>query len=713
MSGGFKKTDLAIIDALKKDEYGSDNQLMECCVCCCPCLDPVNLPCGGFVCNDCYKEYGLRGKCPRCDKPGDVYRPTNGGDNHSGCDVSREEIIDPRFLCPSCNNEHDYVLHPTKSENSRAISENIAALKKLNIDKYLKADKEKTERRIKAISELTEEEKRMEAELETIKSQNEGKARELEALRARERENAAKLRDLDAKMEESRAELERDTRDINDKMRQNESNRQALEAAQRQIEVYEREKRLLEESNANIEEERRKLAETDEENKRKIGDLESKISEDKRRLEELMKSHLDDDDDDNDEDKRTVKIPPRSTRFTRNLQLNVDFTPAPPKGSPDERSDTKPQGGVMRAAINLCQNVKNALPGPTQTETMHDIEEFEVRERLGVWGSGKPVYRGTLRGKDGSYALKKVVFRKGPAPVLSAPSWTSAKPTDEEKCQHSVNALDSDELSNFAEPYILKSIHEGNDEIREIVKPEFYVRDKRSDGTLFYIAMPYYSMDLEYGIAKGLVTPSHLRSIAEQLLRGISYLHSLDIVHRDICASSILIRKEASQLTRDACPIAIAGMGHAALTKSAAQCPYPEFGLSRFHPPECFDPAKMAIDEEFWINADIWAIGCVLAEVALGRKAFSTGELAKIDSGTVSDRANEAADKVANRDDVGLIDCIRKTLVFNPSERKKAIELLNGLGITPNVFTKEQPFLMQDENIRTFILKTCPYISIK
>lgn len=724
MSKGFKDSDLAVINTLR-DCVDSFDSPIACCVCCVA-SEVFSLPCGGFICRGCYEIYGLQGKCPVCDKPGDVYRPTRCGDNHCDCNVKREDIIDPKFICPSCNNEHPYV-PPSESDNAGVVSSKVRNLLDLNTDKYTKAAKE---RGGKSISELSEEHKRLEEELEGAKSQSEAKRRELDSARAREKENNDRMSSLDQRLAECRAEAERIGKELSAKASQNEANRQKLEEKQRELEEFEEEKRRLEEEIAQDEGEKKALEETNERNKREIQELEMDVTESKKRLEELMKRLDDDDDDVNNNNncleshakRRQNPSPLHEPRLTRTLQINVDFAPLPPKGhsiNQGEVANGGGAGGMVRGMINFCQNVKDAMPGPTRTGAMRDIAEFDVRERLGVWGSGKPVLRAVLRETGESYALKKVVFRKAPAPVLNASSWTSAKPSDEEKCQHSINALGDDELSHFAEPYILTSIHTGNEGIAEIVRPEYYVRDKNSSGTLFYIAMPYYSMDLEYAITKGIVRKTQLRSVAVQLFRGIAYLHSLGIVHRDISTASILIRKPTSQLSADTCPITIAGMGHATLA-SRARNAHPEFRLSRFHPPECFTAAELVDNDKFWVKADIWSIGCVLAEIALGRKMFSTEELPEIDSSAVSERANRAADAISGDDDdedyddanAGLVDCIRNTLVFNPVGRTNPIKALNGLGEELNVFSNEQPLMLGSGNIRTFISKVCPYVSI-
>lgn len=710
MSNGFKKADLAVIKALLE---GTSEE--ECPVCFGPCKNVATMPCGGFICVNCYETYLIHGKCPceGCTIETPIYSPPVMNNNHDKCKVERNKIIDPKYICACCNEEHDYV-PLVKGENVKTISEGINRLKELNFEKYfiMNENEEKS-----SISELNEEHKKMSEKHESMKMEKEEAEKKLEDAKNMEKERNDELTNLDAKIAERDAEIEQINKELEEKTSQNEETKQKIEASNKRLDEYKEEKRKLEENTAKYEREINEIEQLKNKTREELEKEEKEILENEKRLKELNKKNFveDDDDDDDNDDSNTIEKGKKCS-FNRTLHINIDFEPERSR----EQQKKAAEGNVSymglwwQGAKNAYQNAIDYLPGCIKTKEMHDIEEFEMRERLGLWGSGNPVFKAVLKSKNENYALKKIKFRENPAPILSASTWTSAKPTDEEKCKYSIDALSDEDLTRFTEPYILTSIHEGNEGLSELIKPEFYVRDKKSSGTLFYVATPYYDIDLEYAITNKIVKLSQLRDIAKQLFMGISYLHSLNIVHRDICTSSILIRKPVSQLEKNRCPITIAGMGHATLTNCARNS-YPGFKLSRFHPPECFISKELDDDESFWMKVDIWSAGCVLAEIALGEKLFSTHELSEIGSDSVSERVNEAVNKAVRemkREDVELMDCIRNTVVFNPRGRIDSIRALNDLGITPNVFNSEQTVVLENDNIRTFILKTCPYISI-
>jgi len=103
----------------------------------------------------------------------------------------------------------------------------------------------------------------------------------------------------------------------------------------------------------------------------------------------------------------------------------------------------------------------------------------------------------------------------------------------------------------------------------------------------------------------------HLKCIMKQILEGVHYLHSRSIIHRDIKGANILIGKDG-------------------LVKLA------DFGLAR-----AFNPHKQGIQYTnrvvtLWYRApelllgsrsytdtvDLWSVGCVFAEMFLGRVLF-------------------------------------------------------------------------------------------
>ena len=110
----------------------------------------------------------------------------------------------------------------------------------------------------------------------------------------------------------------------------------------------------------------------------------------------------------------------------------------------------------------------------------------------------------------------------------------------------------------------------------------------------------------------------------EQILKGVHYLHSQGVVHRDIKLENILLKGQYPQ-----CDVKIADFGLSALVRVG------EFG---YHEEESFKRKQFSsltemwgtkemfapdlIDQAYGPPADIWSVGCILYEMLIGRQAF-------------------------------------------------------------------------------------------
>ena len=117
------------------------------------------------------------------------------------------------------------------------------------------------------------------------------------------------------------------------------------------------------------------------------------------------------------------------------------------------------------------------------------------------------------------------------------------------------------------------------------------------------------------------ITPQVLKSLSYQLLNGLLYLHDAHIIHRDLKPANILITSQGV--------VKIGDLGLARLTYQPLQ---PLVTGDKVVVTIWYRAPELLLGAKHYNKAvDMWAIGCVVAELASLRPIFK-GEEAKIDS---------------------------------------------------------------------------------
>jgi len=155
-------------------------------------------------------------------------------------------------------------------------------------------------------------------------------------------------------------------------------------------------------------------------------------------------------------------------------------------------------------------------------------------------------------------------------------------------------------LRHFEHPNIVS--------IRDLVPP-------RSLGYLedVYIVMDSMEANLHKIIySRQKLSNEHIQYFVYQALKGLKYLHSAGVLHRDLKPSNLLVNHN--------CDLKICDFGLARGMSETAEN-YTEYVVTRhYRAPEVMTNAKQ-YDEQI----DVWAIGCLFAEL-LGRKALFPGQ---------------------------------------------------------------------------------------
>jgi len=238
-----------------------------------------------------------------------------------------------------------------------------------------------------------------------------------------------------------------------------------------------------------------------------------------------------------------------------------------------------------------------------------------------------------------------------------------------------------------------------------IVLLKYYYLSERRNGTYLHLMMEFLPFSLgrvlKYYSRRGEQMPLIYQQLyAYQLLRGVGYLSTLRVVHRDLKPDNCLVEPERGLLK--VCDFGTAKMVRSGDTNVSYVCsrPYraPELVLGK---------------EEYAVEVDWWSTGCVIAEIVLHRPLFcsSRGPSHQIKSmarvlgspsdedidamGVKRDAAREAqydrpVEKVANLDETlpegtnpGLIELASSLLKYAPRQRATPLQAMRASFFEP------------------------------
>ena len=119
---------------------------------------------------------------------------------------------------------------------------------------------------------------------------------------------------------------------------------------------------------------------------------------------------------------------------------------------------------------------------------------------------------------------------------------------------------------------------------------------------IVYLVFEYVQSNLLEVLQKSPdgLDPEIIRSLIYQLLKGLAYLHSLNIMHRDIKLQNLLI-SDRKQLK-------ICDFGFARNIKRSQS----EQQLTDYVATRWYRPPELLVGANYSKEIDIWAVGCIL-----------------------------------------------------------------------------------------------------
>lgn len=134
------------------------------------------------------------------------------------------------------------------------------------------------------------------------------------------------------------------------------------------------------------------------------------------------------------------------------------------------------------------------------------------------------------------------------------------------------------------------------------------------DTPCIYLVQELLDADLRQVIeSNNRLSHDYVKLFFYQLLRGVKYIHSANVLHRDLKPSNVMINVNSLELM-------IGDFGHSIVLD-------PDYNHSNCHS-SCDTslwykaPELIVGSSQYSTASDMWAVGCILAEMLLGRPLF-------------------------------------------------------------------------------------------
>ncbi|KAH1168710.1 mitogen-activated protein kinase 4 [Mauremys mutica] len=232
-----------------------------------------------------------------------------------------------------------------------------------------------------------------------------------------------------------------------------------------------------------------------------------------------------------------------------------------------------------------------------------------------------------------------------------------------------------------------------------------------------YIVQEYMETDLARLLEQGTLTEEHAKLFMYQLLRGLKYIHSANILHRDLKPANIFISTEDLVLK----------IGDFGLARIVDQHYSHKGYLSEGLVTKWYRSPRLLLSPNAYTKAiDMWAAGCILAEMLTGRMLFAGNheleqmqliletipvvheedkeELLKVMPTFINStwEVKKPLRKLLSEVNGEAIDFLEKILTFNPRDRLTAEMGLQHPYMSPYSCPEDEPisqhpFRIEDE----------------
>jgi serine/threonine-protein kinase ULK4 len=188
------------------------------------------------------------------------------------------------------------------------------------------------------------------------------------------------------------------------------------------------------------------------------------------------------------------------------------------------------------------------------------------------------------------------------------------------------------------------------------------IMSSTEDSNYFYMEMEYCATgDLSRCLwqnKNNLYSERTIKTISTQLLSGLQALHKNGIIHCNLKPSNILIDEYGNVKICDFKKSLKVSTMNANLIKKNKNAMTPCYTA-----PELFQEEGM-----YSFKSDLWALGCIMYELAVGQVPFFDDSIGKLITKIINNEVNFNKKELSNYSD-DFIDILKKLLIKEPNER--------------------------------------------
>lgn len=167
---------------------------------------------------------------------------------------------------------------------------------------------------------------------------------------------------------------------------------------------------------------------------------------------------------------------------------------------------------------------------------------------------------------------------------------------------------------------ILRHLNGHENVIRVLIQIALFldcdINDKTSAFTELYLVEGLMEADLNQILKSGQqLTSQHYQYFLYQILRGLKWMHSANILHRDLKPGNLLVNSD--------CELRICDFGLArGETVDSGPLTNTEYVATRY-----YRAPEVVLSPKHYSKAiDLWSVGCIFGEMLIGKVLFKGGD---------------------------------------------------------------------------------------